>query len=124
MTDQFVMLIERLSRKQFSKFIEMFKNRQEIPIKEIRKKIPKSTFYDFILNKVYRINHAIKTLNNDNDGLLIPALIEKNGKVTQCFKRNGKIKIVDEDPYFFYLILQKDNTSSSIKSEGKEDGQN
>jgi len=60
MHEQVVILIERKGRKQFTRFIELFKNRPEIPIKEIRSKIPKSTFYEFILSKLYTINHYFR----------------------------------------------------------------
>jgi hypothetical protein len=108
MTEQIIILVERKGRKQFTRFMELFKNRAEIPIKEIRSKIPKSTFYDFILTKIYTLNEAIKNINPNLEAFIIPTLQNNNGKIIQTFKRNSDIEIIDEDPNFFYLRLKSD----------------
>lgn len=106
MAEQVVILIERKGRKQFTRFIELFKSRSEIPIKEIRSKIPKSTFYEFILNKLYTINQSIKNINPSLEHFIIPAFSNDNGKIIQTFRKNCNIEIMDEDPNFFYLRLK------------------
>ncbi len=108
MADQIIILVERKERKQFTRFMELFKNRSEIPIKEIRSKIPKSTFYDFILSKIYTLNETIKNIDPSLEPFIIPALNNNNGKIIQTFKRNANIEIIDEDPNFFYLRLKSD----------------
>ena len=109
MAEEIILLIERAGRKQFSNFLELFIKRSEIPMKEIRLKIPKSTFYDFILTKIYKINLAIKTINPDMESFIIPVLSNRNGKIIQCFRRNCNIEISNEDPNFFYLKLKKES---------------
>ena len=106
MPDQVVILIERRGKKQFTRFIEMFKNRAEIPIKEIRSTIPKSTFYEFILGKIYDLNQTIKNIDPSLEAFIVPTLQNNNGKIIQTFKRNCDIEIIDEDPNFFYLRLK------------------
>lgn len=110
--EQVIILIERKGRKQFTRFIELFKNRAEIPIKEIRAKIPKSSYYDFILNKIFALNQTIKTIDPSLEPFISPTLNSNNGKIIQTFRRNCNIEIVDEDPNFFYL---------RIKSKGGSD---
>lgn len=107
MAEQVVILIERKGRKQFTRFIELFKNRPEIPIREIRSKIPKSTFYEFILSKLYMLNQSIKNINPDLEHFIIPAISSQNGKIIQTFRKNCNIQIVDEDPNFFYLKVKQ-----------------
>lgn len=106
MTEQIVILIERKGRKQFTRFIEMFKDRPEIPIKEIRSTIPKSTFYEFILAKLYSINQSIKNINPSLEPFITPAFSDFNGRIIQTFRKNCNIEIIDEDPNFFYLRLK------------------
>lgn len=106
MNEQVVILIERKGRKQFTKFIELFKNRSEISIKEIRSIIPKSTFYDFILNKIYTINQSIKNIDPSLEHFIIPAFNNDNGRIIHTYKRNCNIEVIDEDPNFFYLKLK------------------
>ena len=106
MGEQVIILLERKGRKEFSKFMQLFKDKSEIPIKEIRSKIPKSTFYDFILGKICIINQSIKNINPDLEPFIIPAIYNNNGKIIQTFKRNCNIEIMDEDPNFFYLRLK------------------
>ena len=106
MTEEVVILIERKGRKQFSRFVEMFKERSEIPVKEIRSMIPKSTFYDFILGKIYKINQSIKNIDPSLEHFIVPAFSNDNGKIVQSFKRNCDIELIDEDPNFFYLKLR------------------
>ena len=109
MPEQIVILIERKGKKQFTRFIELFKNRPEVSVREIRSKIPKSTFYDFILAKLYSINQSIKNINPDMDPFIIPAFSDFNGRIIQTFRKNCNIEIVDEDPNFFYLKLKMGN---------------
>ena len=106
MSEQTIILIERKGRAQFSRFIELFKDRAEIPIKEVRSKIPKSTYYDFILNKIYELNETIKNIDPKLESFIAPTLNNNNGKIIQTFKRNSDIEIIDEDPNFFYLRLK------------------
>ena len=107
MENQTVILIERKGRKQFTRFIELFKNRVEIPIKEVRSSIPKSTFYDFILGKIYDLNQTINNIDPSLEPFISMTLHNNNGKIVQTFKRNCNIEIVDEDPNFFYLLINK-----------------
>ena len=109
MPEQVVILIERKGRKQFTRFVELFKNRPEIPIKEIRSQIPKSTFYEFILSKLYTINQSIKHINPSLEHFIIPAFSSVDGRIIQTFRKNCNIEIVDEDPNFFYLKLKMGN---------------
>ena len=104
--EQVIILIERKNGKQFSKFIELFKNRTEIPIKEVRAKVAKSSYYDFILNKICDLNETVKNLSQKHEPFIIPTLNNSNGRVIQTFKRNCDIEILDEDPNFFYLRLK------------------
>src|SRR3989338_5248186 len=107
MADKTIILIERKRGKQFTRFIEMFKNRVEIPMKEVRAKIPKSSYYDFILNRIYALNETIKIIDPNLEPFITPTLNNNNGKIVQTFKRNCNIEIVDEDPNFFYLLINK-----------------
>jgi len=107
MAEQVVILIERKGRKQFTRFIELFKNRPEIPVKEIRSKIPKSTFYEFVLEKLYSINQSIQNINPDIEHFIIPAFSNYNGKIIQTFRKNCNIQILYEDPNFFYLKVKQ-----------------
>lgn len=113
MAEQIIILIERKGRKQFTRFMELFKERSEIPIKEIRSKIPKSTFYDFILSKIYTINQSIKNINPNLEPFIIPAFNNDNGRVIHTFKRNCNIEIIDEDPNFFYLRLRAEEDENA-----------
>ena len=106
MTEEVVILIEKKGRKQFTRFVELFKDRAEIPIKEIRSKIPKSTFYDFILSKIYKINQSIKNIDPGLEHFIVPAFSNDNGKIVHSFRRNCDIELIDEDPNFFYLKLR------------------
>ena len=101
-----IILIERRGKKHFTSFIELFKNRAEIPIKEVRSKIPKSSYYDFILNKIYALNETVRSIDPKLEHFITPTLINNNGKIVQTFKRNLNIEIIDEDPNFFYLRLK------------------
>jgi len=109
MGEQVIILVERKGKKQFTRFMELIKDKAEIPIKEIRSQIPKTTFYDFILSKIYNINQTIKNIDPSLEPFLIPTLNNVNGKIIQTFKRNCDIEIIDEDPNYFYLRL-KTNT--------------
>jgi len=104
--EQVIILIERKGRTQFTRFIELFKNRAEIPIKEIRSKIAKSSYYDFILNKIFELNQTIKNIDPQLESFISPTLNNSNGKIIQTFKRNCDIEIIDEDPNFFYLKIK------------------
>lgn len=106
MTEQIVILIERKGRKQFTRFMELFKDRSEIPIKEIRSKISKTSFYHFILSKIHTINQSIKNINPSLEPFIIPAFRNDNGRTVQTFRKNCNIEIIDEDPNFFYLRLR------------------
>ena len=106
MKGQTIILIERKGRKQFTRFIELFKNRLEIPIREVRSKIPKSSYYEFILNRIYALNETIRNIDPKLESFIIPTLNNNNGKIIQTFKRNCNIEILDDDPNFFYLRLK------------------
>ena len=106
MEGQTIILIERKGGRQFTRFIELFKSRAEIPIKEVRAKISKSSYYDFILNRIYALNETIRNINPKHEAFIIPILSNNNGKIIQTFKRNSNIEIVDEDPNFFYLKIK------------------
>ena len=112
MAEQVTILIERKGRKQFTKFIELFMERSEISMKEIRSQIPKSTFYDFLLSKIYTINQSIKNINPSLEPFIAPGFYDDNGKITQCFKRNCDIEIIDEDPNFFYIRLKAEDKNA------------
>lgn len=107
--EQVIILIERKGKKQFSRFIEFFKNRAEIPIKEIRAKISKSSYYDFVLNRIYALNETIRHIDPKLEPFISPTLNNTNGKIVQTFKRSCDIEIIDEDPNFFYLRVKSDN---------------
>lgn len=62
MEQQTIILIERKGKTSFTKFIKLFKNRTEIPIKEIRSKMANSSYYDFILNKIFELNNLTSPL--------------------------------------------------------------
>ena len=106
MAEQIVILIERKGRKQFTRFIELFRERSEIPIKEIRSTIPKSSFYEIILSKIYTINQSIKNINPSLEHFIIPSFHNNKGKIVQTFKRNCDIELIDEDPNFVYIRLK------------------
>ena len=106
MSEQITILIERKGKNQFTRFIELFKNRTEIPIKEVRSKVAKSSYYEFILNRIFTINETIKHINPSLESFIVPNLKNSNGKVVQTFKRNCNIEIIDEDPNFFYLKIK------------------
>ena len=112
MADQTIILIERKGGKQFTKFIELFKSRGEIPIKEVRAKISKSSYYDFILNRIYALNETIRNINPKFEAFITPTWNNTNGKIIQTFKRNCNIEIIDEDKNFFYLRLKTDTVDS------------
>ena len=105
MAEQLI-LIERNDRKQFSKFIELFKAKQEIPMQEIRGKIAKSTFYEIVLARIHSINESIKAINPDVGSFISPSLGELNGRIVQTMKRNCNVDIIDEDRNFFYLRVR------------------
>ncbi len=107
MESQTIILIERKGGKEFIKFMELFKNRSEIPCKEIRAKISRSSYYEFVLNKVHKLNQTVKHLNPKLEHFITPTLNDKNGKVIEMFKRNCNIQIIDEDPNYFYLLIGK-----------------
>ena len=106
MSEQIAILIERKGKKHFTRFIELFINRAEVSVKEIKSKIPRSTFYKLVLSRIYIINQSIKNLDPSLEPFIIPAFYNDNGKIVYTFKRNCDIKIVDEDPNFFYLRLR------------------
>lgn len=101
-----IILIERKGKRQFTRFIELFKNRDEIPIKEVRLLMPQSTFYLLILSKIYKINQTIKNIDPNLEPFISMALQNSNGKIVQTFKRSCDIEIMDEDPNFFYLRVK------------------
>lgn len=113
MADQTIILIERKGGKQFTRFIELFKSRAEIPIKEVRAKISKSSYYDFILNRIYDLNETIRHINPQLESFIMPTLNNNNGKIIQTFKRNCDIEIIDEDPNFFYLRIKSRNQETT-----------
>ena len=100
-----IILIERKG-KQFTRFIELFKNRAEIPIKEVRAKISKSSYYDFVLNRIYALNETIRHIDPKLEPFIAPTFNNTNGKIVQTFKRSCEIEITDEDPNFFYIKLK------------------
>src|SRR3989338_3148096 len=104
--EQAVILIERKGKGQFIRFIEMFKNRTEIPMKEIRAKIARSSFYELILGRIYELNQTLSRLSPDLEPFIAPTLQNLNGKIIQSFRRNCNIEIVDEDPNYFYLRVK------------------
>ena len=103
--DKVIILIERKG-KQFTRFIELFKNRAEIPIKEVRAKISKSSYYDFVLNRIYALNETIRHIDPKLEPFIAPTFNNTNGKIVQTFKRSCEIEITDEDPNFFYIKLK------------------
>jgi len=106
MDESVIILIERKGGKQFTRFIELFKNRAEIPIKEVRSKIAKSSYYDFVLSRIYALNETIRNIDPKLESFIAPTLNNTNGKIIQTFKRNCDIEITDEDPNFFYLRIK------------------
>ena len=109
MAEQTIILIERKEKTHFAIFIELFKNRIEVPFREVRKKIPNSSYYEFTLNKIHTLNKTIKLLDPEHEAFITPSINDDNGKIIQTFKRNRKLEIIDDDPNFFYLKL-KTNT--------------
>jgi len=115
MTEQIVILLERKGRRQFTRFIELFRDRAEIPVREIRSKIPKSTFYEFILSKIHTINQSIKNIDPTLEPFIIPVIYNNNGKLIQTFRRNSNIEIADDDPNFFYLRLKTNEAENELR---------
>ncbi|MBI2138315.1 hypothetical protein HYU13_01895 [Candidatus Woesearchaeota archaeon] len=107
MAESVTILLERKGRRQFSRFMELMKESQEIPIREIRAKIPKSTFYEFILVKIFEINESIKRLDPEVGDFIVPSFSNTNGKIIHTFKRNGNVEIDDSDPNFFLLKVRE-----------------
>ena len=108
MAEQTIILIERKGRTHFIKFIDLFKNRMEVPLKEVRKKIPKSSYYQLILNRIYDLNESIQNIDPKHEPFISPNLNNSNGKIIQTFRRNCKIEITDEDPNFYYLRIRNE----------------
>ncbi|MFH1848947.1 MAG: hypothetical protein ABH879_02055 [archaeon] len=106
MTEPVTILIERNGRKQFSRFIELFQERSVISVKEIRSKIPKSTFYDFVLRKINTINESIHNINPDLGPFITPSFNNHNGRITMSLRINCDIEVLDDDPNFFRLRLK------------------
>ncbi|HLC62254.1 MAG TPA: hypothetical protein VJI52_04520, partial [Candidatus Nanoarchaeia archaeon] len=65
-----------------------------------------SSYYDFILNKIFELNQTIKNIDPQLESFISPTLNNSNGKIIQTFKRNCDIEIIDEDPNFFYLKIK------------------
>ena len=106
MAEQTIILIERRNSRQFARFIELFKNRSEIPIKEVRSKISKNSFYDIVLSRLYTLNKTIKIIDPRIESFIIPTLNDRNGRIVQTFTRNCEIEMLDKDPNFFHLRLK------------------
>ncbi|MBI2657762.1 hypothetical protein HYX08_03655 [Candidatus Woesearchaeota archaeon] len=106
MESQTIILIERKGKKQFGKFINLFKHKSEISIREVRAKIPKNSFYDLILKSIYAVNQAIQNIDPSLEPFISPKLHDHNGKIIQTFRRSCQIEIIDEDPNFYYLKLK------------------
>ena len=111
MTDQTIVLVEKRKSKQFNQFIKMFKSRTEIPTAEIRSKIAKSSFQELILEKIYELNETISKISHDSEPFIVPILYNKNGKVIQAFQRRSSIEIIDDDPNYFHLKINRQNQS-------------
>ncbi len=105
MAEQIVILIERKSKKHFNRFIELFRTRSEISLKELRSKIPKYSFYYLILKRIHAVNNAIKNIDPNIEPFIAPTLNESNGKIIQAYKRNCEIEIMD-DQNFYYLRVK------------------
>jgi hypothetical protein len=98
-----IILIERRSISHFARFIELFRQRQEIPIREVRSKIAKSTFYYLVLNKIYCINQVIKSISQDTDFFINVTLKQENGKIIQTLRRHENVQIIGQDSNFFHI---------------------
>ena len=57
-----VVILER-SNKNFSRFIELIKNQQEIRQLDITQRLPRSSYYGLIMKRVFAINKALKKLD-------------------------------------------------------------
>ena len=84
---------------------ELFKNKTELEIREIKEKIPSASYYRFLLNKLVAIN---KILANNKPGYFIKPIFLKNGqKVLFGLKKHPHIKIeIKQD--FLVLTHEKD----------------
>jgi hypothetical protein len=107
MDEQVIILIDKERSRQFSKFIELFKARPEIPLAEIRSKIQKNAYYDFVLGKIHALNKTIKSIRPEMQFFIHPAFTSHKGKIVQILRRNCNIEIIDNDPNFFYLKLRE-----------------
>ena len=106
MSEQVIILIDRERKREFSKFIRLFKQRPEIPMTEVRLKIQKYAYYDFILAKLLAINQTIRKIKPDIQFFINPAFCNHKGKIIQTLKKNCNIEIIDDDPNFLYLKLR------------------
>ena len=107
MAEQVLILIDKQRSREFSKFIELFKAKPEISLAELRAKIQKNAYYDFILVKLNAINESIRIIRPDVDSFISPALCRHKGRVVHTMRRNCNIEIIDKDPNFFYLRLKE-----------------
>ena len=108
MNEQVLILIDKERSRQFTKFIELFKEKPEIPMTEVRSKIQKNAYYNFVLAKLDALNHTIRSLKPEMQFFISPAFSNRKGKIVHTLKKNCNIEIIDNDPNFFYLKIKEE----------------
>ena len=112
MNEQVLILIDKERSRQFTKFIELFKEKPEIPLTEVRSKIQKNAYYNFVLVKLDAINSTIRSLKPEMQFFISPAFSNRKGKIVHTLKKNCSIEIIDNDPNFFYLKIKQGEQST------------
>lgn len=98
-----IILLEK--RTYLVRLAKMFQQKEEIEIKEIKKKIPSTIYYRDLLSKLVDINNI---LSNNKPGYFIrPTFIKKGGNVISGLKRHPYISIEVKDN-FVVLSYEKD----------------
>ena len=104
-----IIILER-SNKHFSRFIELLKDKPDVKIKDVRKIVAHSSYYAFIIKKIYNLNEVLREIN-PKLYLAEPCFtVTPTKDVFTCLQRCKLIEI--ETKEHFFIIKCKNETQN------------
>ena len=98
-----LILLEK--RTYLLKLVQLFNQKQEWELKELKQKIPSATFYTYLLSKLLDIN---KILAGRKPSYFIkPNFMRKDGRVVHSLQKHPEV-IVEISDEFIILKHEKD----------------
>jgi len=89
---QYNFFIER-ERNHLTRFFELFQDKQEITVNEIKKVIARSSYYGIVLKKIYEINEIISEMEPGVELFKQTLSKDEHGKVRQSIRKDPRVNI-------------------------------